>query len=164
MLSLEADSCPGNEAGKQRLMVMVVAPGECYCSVLAWPASPAVQECALCTFWKREAWGGLGSCPTGLFEEARRAQPKEARSIPHGLRREFPEATLNKAHPESRKLQKGTVGMPPCRACEAQNCPAKQELSHPLTSLQLGPWPPSAVRGRQQSRQSFCLPAAGHLT
>lgn len=41
--------------------------------------------------------GYLGSCPIGPFEEARRPQHKEARSVPCGLRRKLQETTQNKA-------------------------------------------------------------------
>lgn len=41
--------------------------------------------------------GGLGSCPVGPLEEARRPQHKEARSVPYGLRRKLQETTQNKA-------------------------------------------------------------------
>ncbi|XP_059786982.1 ribosomal RNA-processing protein 8 isoform X3 [Balaenoptera ricei] len=46
---------------------------------------------------EREASAGLESCPVGPFEEARRPQHKEARSVPCGLRREAQETTQSKA-------------------------------------------------------------------
>ena len=46
---------------------------------------------------EREASAGLESCPVGPFEEARRPQHREARSVPCGRRREAQETTQSKA-------------------------------------------------------------------
>lgn len=98
-MSLESDSCPGNVEGKQRLTNCFSGGAGGGPRLLHWPAFPefAVASDA-CVYPVRlagegEAWGGLGSLPGGPFEEARRPQHKEARSVPCGLRRELQETT-----------------------------------------------------------------------
>lgn len=105
---------PGNAEAHQ---LSVVELGQCCCfSVglqsqnLPWRAT---HECILCTLPEREVLGGPGSCPVGPFEEARRPQHKEARSVPCGLGRELQETTLNGAAPTRDKGTAENSKVPP---------------------------------------------------
>lgn len=90
-MNLESDSCPGNVEGKQSsLTASVVGPGECcsFCRPVFPEVAIASDACVYPVHLarEREAWGGLGPCPVGPFEEARRPQRKEGRYMPCGLR------------------------------------------------------------------------------
>lgn len=96
---------------------MSAAALRCCCTLACIPRICHATWCLSISFppCRREGnMGGLGSCPVGPFEEAMRPWHKEARGVPHGLRRKLQDTTQNEAASTS---VKGTAGMPPLNIC-----------------------------------------------